>query len=210
MAKVGDLNVPLLPTLLLVTGGYLTWFGVHYWRDVNQAYPSGPVKALLTGQGLPAPVREGGAGDPNAAADTLGAIAQGADTVAQGANQGLLGGATPGPGIGGTYTQAGLQALWISNGGDPAYAGWASAIAEAESSGDPESKSSNPDGGTNYGIWQLDTKGVGAGYTVAQLQDPDQSTKITVMATRNGVDWSDWGDPVTSKYGYTGIKNFSG
>lgn len=69
-------------------------------------------------------------------------------------------------------------------------AGWtgmdvyrAVAVALAESSGDPNVTSANPDGGTNVGLWQLDTKGVGAGYTVRQLQDP---------LTNASVAWRGW------------------
>ena len=43
---------PTLPVAMIVTGAYLSWFGVHYWRtDVN--WPSDPVKAVLTGKPLP-------------------------------------------------------------------------------------------------------------------------------------------------------------
>jgi cell wall-associated NlpC family hydrolase len=48
---VGD--APLIPTALIITGGYLTWFGVHYWRSANVKWPSDPIKAILTGKGLP-------------------------------------------------------------------------------------------------------------------------------------------------------------
>lgn len=48
---VGD--APVIPVALLLTGGYLAWFGVHYWRtDVK--YPTTPIKDVLQGQGLPA------------------------------------------------------------------------------------------------------------------------------------------------------------
>jgi hypothetical protein len=46
-------DVPALPTVLLITGGYLTWFGIHYFRS-DVAWPSTPVKAVLTGNKLPA------------------------------------------------------------------------------------------------------------------------------------------------------------
>jgi hypothetical protein len=75
----------------------------------------------------------------------------------------------------------------------------------AESSGDTLSQSSNPDGGTNWGLWQLDTKGVGAGHPVADLTDPVKSTQITIMATRNGTDWADWADSYTAIHGTQGI-----
>jgi Lysozyme like domain len=104
----------------------------------------------------------------------------------------------------GSYAStAALEKLWTSNGGAQDTAAFAAAVAMAESGGNPDATSSNPDGGTNVGIFQLDTPGgVGAGYTVAQLKDPNLNTQITVMHTDNGTDWSDWGDPVTAAVGY--------
>jgi hypothetical protein len=64
-----------------------------------------------------------------------------------------------------------------------------------ESSGNAAVTSSNPDGGVNVGLWQLDTRGKGAGYSVAQLQDPNTNARVTVFATRNGRDWSAWATP---------------
>lgn len=65
-------------------------------------------------------------------------------------------------------------------------AGWvghdavmAVAVALAESSGDPNATSPNPDGGTNVGLFQLDTPGgVGAGHTEAQLKSPALNAQI--------------------------------
>lgn len=97
---------------------------------------------------------------------------------------------------GSNFTAAQLQALWIANGGSPDQAQNAACHAMQESSGNAAVTSGNPDGGTNVGLWQLDTPGgVGAGYTVAELQDPNTNARITVMATRNGTDWSSWATP---------------
>jgi len=83
--------------------------------------------------------------------------------------------------------------LWVSLGGDPSKASVAACIASHESSGNPNATSANPDGGTNVGLFQLDTPGgKGAGYTVDQLKDPVLNTKITIRATNNGRDWSAW------------------
>lgn len=89
-----------------------------------------------------------------------------------------------------------LQSLWISNGGPSNTAGFAASVAMAESSGNANATSSNPDGGTNVGLFQLDTKGVGAGHTIAQLQNPNTNTRITVQATNGGHDWKEWANPV--------------
>jgi hypothetical protein len=99
----------------------------------------------------------------------------------------------------GSYdSSSALQKLWTSNGGAEDTAAIAAAIAGAESGGSATVTSSNPDGGTNVGIFQLDTKGVGSGYSVAQLQNANLNTQITVMATNNGVNWSEWSDPVAN------------
>jgi hypothetical protein len=102
----------------------------------------------------------------------------------------------------GSYTQAGVQALWTGNGGPADTAAFAAAVAMAESGGSATVTSANPDGGVNVGLFQLDTKGVGAGYPVADLQDANLNTQLTIMATRGGTDWTQWGDPVTAAVGY--------
>jgi Lysozyme like domain len=91
-------------------------------------------------------------------------------------------------------TDAQIIALWLYEGGSIGSAKEALARALSESSGSPTVTSSNPDGGTNVGLYQLDTKGVGSGYSITQLQDPYTNTEITVKATNNGVDWADWAD----------------
>ena len=46
-------SAPVIPLLLLGFGGYLLWFGVHYWRK-DVTWPSDPIKSVLQGKGLPA------------------------------------------------------------------------------------------------------------------------------------------------------------
>lgn len=106
--------------------------------------------------------------------------------------------ASSGTGSVGSYSTASKQALetlWVKAGGSQSSAANAVCHAEQESSGNATVTSSNPDGGTNVGLWQLDTKGVGAGYTVAQLSNPAVNAAITVKATRDGADWSSWATP---------------
>jgi Lysozyme like domain len=105
--------------------------------------------------------------------------------------------ATSGYSVTGGYSQSDLITLWTSNGGPSDTAAFAAEVALAESSGSATVTSSNPDGGTNVGIWQLDTKGVGSGHSVAELQNPDLNAAITIAATNGGINWSEWGDPVT-------------
>ena len=215
MAKLGPVDAPLVPTLILVAGGYTMWFAIHYWRDTAQAYPSGPVKAVLTGKGLPKPVREGSAADPNAAAlgnlgqtlassATAAANASGQAAATAGGAVGNLGSTFTGTAPSGIVTPAEMVSFWTELGGDPAQAQYAAGVMMAESSGDPNSTSSNPDGGINVGLFQLDTKGFGAGHTVAELKDPTLNTRITIMATRNGTDWADWADPYVAAHGTHG------
>lgn len=45
-------STPAVPVAIVVAGAYLAWFGVHYWRT-EVAWPSDPVKAVLTGKPLP-------------------------------------------------------------------------------------------------------------------------------------------------------------
>lgn len=94
-----------------------------------------------------------------------------------------------------------LTSLWTANGGPTNTASFAAMVAMAESGGSATVTSPNPDGGTNVGLYQLDTKGVGAGYTVEQLQNPNLNTAITVKATNGGLNWAEWSDPVVNALG---------
>lgn len=99
-----------------------------------------------------------------------------------------------------TLTYAQLEGLWITNGGSKAVAPLAAAIAMAESSGRTDATSANPDGGVNVGLWQLDTKGKGAGHTVADLKDPATNAAVAVQGSNDGTDWSAWETFVTGAY----------
>jgi Lysozyme like domain len=85
-------------------------------------------------------------------------------------------------------------ALWLQAGGKLSSAPMALARAYSESSLNAAVTSPNPNGGTNVGLYQLDTTGVGSGYSVAQLQNPLTNTRITVRATQNGQNWAEWAD----------------
>lgn len=186
-------NAPIIPIVLLGIGLYLSWFAVHYWGS-DTAWPSDPVKNILQGKGLtPA------TGQVNATlvAQTI----EGTGPSQSQANPGSPspGGKNEGP-VSGNYNHAQLMTLWTSNGGSPATANIAGAIAMAESSGRPDATSSNPDGGINVGLWQLDTKGKGAGYTVAQLQDPGTNARVAVFGSSNGTNWSAWATFASGTY----------
>lgn len=102
--------------------------------------------------------------------------------------------AAAGP-VRGLYDHASLMTLWTDNGGPSATANNAACHGIQESSGNPAVTSSNPDGGTNVGLWQLDTKGVGAGHPIAWLQDPNNNCRLTIQATNGGQNWSEWATP---------------
>jgi len=176
-------DAPVVPILILSFGAYLTWFGVHYWRS-DTAWPSDPIKAVLTGKPIPTPDRSAG----EAAIQSIVSGAQGSTTTT-----GSAVGHSPGAGpTAAVMTKDQIRALWTGNGGSAGTANVAAAVAMQESSGRTGVTSPNPDGGTNVGLWQLDTKGVGAGHTVEQLQDPATNARITIMGSANGTNWSHW------------------
>ena len=180
-------EAPVLPVLILALGGYLTWFGIHYWRS-DTRWPTDPLKAVLTGNPIPVPDRS----SAEAAIKGVVKSAQSGGSVTE-TGKGTVVGHSPGAGpTAAVMTKDQIKALWTGNGGAAGTAAIAAAIAEAESSGRTGVTSSNPDGGTNVGLWQLDTKGVGAGHTVDQLSDPATNARITIMATANGTNWAQW------------------
>lgn len=195
-------TAPVIPVILIGAGMYLAWFAVHYFGS-DTRWPSDPVKAVLTGKPLPAPAGQQSAADIATAVEnapggtsSTGAAATGPGVAAGG----------PAPAHSGLYSTTDLEALWASQGGSGQTAFAAAMVAQAESSGRADVTSANPDGGINVGLWQLDTKGAGAGYTVAQLQDPATNARVTIMHTANGTGWAGWADPVVRNGVYVGPK----
>lgn len=81
-------DAPVIPVALIVAGAYLCWFAVHYWAS-DTAWPSDPVKAVLTGKGLPKPDRSA---LPKAlASQAAGVVAAGAANNQQGTPGGAVG-----------------------------------------------------------------------------------------------------------------------
>lgn len=151
------------------------------------------VYAGVTGKSIPGAIQaviRGQAPGTAAAAATI----EGASGGGGGGTGGLTGGSVPH--TGGSWSHGQLVALWILAGGSRQTANNAACHAIQESSGNASVTSANPDGGTNVGLFQLDTPGgVGAGYTVEQLKNPLLNARITVRATKDGQDWSDWSSP---------------
>lgn len=158
----------------IAAGGILVYAGVKGY-SIPQT-----IKALISGKSP--------AGQAQAA--PVSSSVSGAATTASAA-----GGTAAGPRAGGTYSKAQLGALWLQAGGSQSSQANAVCHAMQESGGRASVTSSNPDGGINVGLWQLDTKGVGSGHTVAELQDPLTNARITVAATRDGADWAQWATP---------------
>lgn len=194
-------HAPLIPVCLIMIGAYMAWFAVHYWEG-DVLWPSDPIKSLATGKGLPATTTKNASYNTeiNAVFNTGGTGSSGSSAGAGGAPVGAGGAA---PSVSGSYDHAQLEALWKSAGGDPATANKAAAVAQAESGGQPAVTSGNPDGGTNVGLWQLDTPGgKGAGHTVAQLQNPTTNAQVAIMGSANGTDWSAWATAVGNNPAY--------
>lgn len=182
-------NAPLIPVIILGAGIYLAWFGSHYWGS-DTKWPTDPVKSVLTGKPLPSPTGQTTAATIASNVEANGSV-QGAETAAGGSSGSA--GITDG-------SKSSLTSLWTGNGGAASTANVAAAVALAESSGQAGATSSNPDGGTNVGLWQLDTKGVGAGYSVEQLKDPATNARVTIMGSANGTNWSAWETFATGAY----------
>lgn len=190
--RAGPVAVPVIPLVLMGAGVYLCWFAVHYWGS-DTRWPSDPVKAVLTGKPLPA------ASGQQSASGIAAAVEGGQQLYS-----GQAGPAGNAPAQKGAYDLAALQKLWMSQGGSAQTAFEAANVAMAESSGRADATSNNPDGGINVGLWQLDTKGVGSGYSIEQLKDPATNARVTVFGSANGTNWSEWADAVVQHGVYTG------
>jgi len=100
------------------------------------------------------------------------------------------------PPASGSYSHSQLMGLWRLAGGSAASAQNAACHAIQESGGNPLVTSPNPDGGTNVGLWQLDTPGgKGAGYSISNLQDPVTNARAAVAGSSDGTDWTAWATP---------------
>lgn len=147
------------------------------------------VYAGITGRNIPAALQAIVTGKSPATVPK----SQQIQSSASSSSSGGAGGVGPAPTAAGGYSVTQLKSLWIMAGGSPATADTAACIASHESSGEPSVTSSNPDGGTNVGLWQLDTPGgKGAGYSVAQLQNPLTNARVAIAGSSDGRDWSAW------------------
>jgi hypothetical protein len=124
---VGD--APVVPVILLGTGMYLAWFGVHYWRS-DMRWPTDPVKAVLQGKGLPTPQQTPTAAQASLAAQLQLATAAGGVTPSTGQAQPNALGQAVASGTGAPSSNENLGKMlaaaygWTGNEWDCLRAGW--------------------------------------------------------------------------------------
>jgi hypothetical protein len=85
------------------------------------------------------------------------------------------------------YTYAQLKQLWIQNGGNPAAADIAAAVALAESGGDSSATNTNTDGSTDRGLWQINSV-----HGALSTFDVTGNVKAAIQVSNNGANWSPW------------------
>lgn len=89
---------------------------------------------------------------------------------------------------GGALTFAEVEAVWVRNGGDPAAARLAAAVASAESGRRPSAvNGSNTDGSIDRGLFQMN--GV---HGACSTFDLNQNTRCAIQLSRNGTNWRPW------------------
>lgn len=93
------------------------------------------------------------------------------------------------------YSYAQLKQLWIANGGSPAVADIAAAVAMAESGGDSSASNSNTDGSTDRGLWQINSV-----HGSLSTFDVTANTKAAIQISNNGKNWSPWVTFVSGAY----------
>lgn len=173
-------RVDLLTVAAVGTGALFMYAGI---KDLSVL---SAVNAMITGK------------SPNTAAS--GGAPLGAVNVSGGGQSGAAGGGNLVnlPGGKGSFSHAQLMSLWVMAGGSQSTANNAACHGMQESSGDPKALNVNGPGPNcdAVGLWQLATPcGVGKGFSVPQLQDPITNARLTVQATHDGQDWSQWSTP---------------
>ena len=126
-------DAPVIPVILLGTGMYLAWFGIHYWRS-DVKWPTDPVKDILQGKGLPpatktptsdqqailnlfASTETGGKVIPNTGQFSGPALAGGVETGTAGQNKQIGKMLATGYGWGSGADWDALDKLWTSESG---------------------------------------------------------------------------------------------
>jgi Lysozyme like domain len=98
------------------------------------------------------------------------------------------------------YSYAQLEQLWINNGGSPALAPVAAAIAEAESGGNPQAENTKDNNGTqtSWGLWQI-SDGTHS-QPVPGILDPNTNAAQAVAKYQAAGGWSPWGTYSSGAY----------
>lgn len=90
---------------------------------------------------------------------------------------------TPATAAAGAYSYAGLEQLWVANGGSVATEATAACIAEHESSGVASAFN-----GRDIGLWQIDPGHDPNG----DLYNANENARIAVQVSADGTNWSQW------------------
>jgi hypothetical protein len=93
----------------------------------------------------------------------------------------------PVPTAKGDYSQSQLQQLWIAAGGNPSKALIASAIAMAESGGDPNATDNDSNGTIDRGLWQINSV-----HGAQSTYNPLQNARAAIAISSNGTNWEPW------------------
>ncbi|MFL5910761.1 MAG: hypothetical protein ACJ768_09375 [Gaiellaceae bacterium] len=80
-----------------------------------------------------------------------------------------------------------LEQAWIRNGGAPAAAPMAAAIALAESGGRTDATNHNTNGSTDRGAWQINSV-----HGALSTYDLDANAKAAIKISSNGLNWQPW------------------
>ena len=95
------------------------------------------------------------------------------------------------------YTQA--MQTWIANGGNPAAAPTAAAIASAESGQGTNLVNPNDPGGS-YGWWQINGAAHPQYNTGLLTSDPNYNAQAAIAVSNNGTNWTPWTTYQTGAY----------
>lgn len=85
------------------------------------------------------------------------------------------------------YDYEALKQIWVFNGGNPAAAGIAAAVALAESGGNPNAIGHNTDGSVDRGLWQINSV-----HGSLSTTDITANAKAAISISNNGTNWQPW------------------
>lgn len=99
------------------------------------------------------------------------------------------------------YTFAQLEQIWIRNGGNPASAKTAAAVALAESSGNPTNRYNPGPQEDSRGLWQINiVPTANPQYAGTDLYNPDLNAKAAIALSGNGANWHPWTTFTSGRY----------